>query len=114
MDETDPLAKQTETREDGLDNDLAAHINSKMADLALSSVEKQVKTRVGCSDLFFSNSRSLYQVVLALFFTPRLFTCYFQSFASTDILQRFIPDMLQEKFKQLYTRLLQVRLCCQL
>ena len=52
MDETDPLAKQTETREDGLDNDLAAHINSKMADLALSSVEKQVKTRVGCSDLF--------------------------------------------------------------
>jgi nitrate reductase beta subunit len=52
VDETDPLAKQTETREDGLDNDLAAHINSKMADLALSSVEKQVKTRVGCSDLF--------------------------------------------------------------
>ncbi|CAB4022723.1 Hypothetical predicted protein [Paramuricea clavata] len=41
VDETNPLAKQTETREDGLDNDLAAHINSKMADLALSSVEKQ-------------------------------------------------------------------------
>lgn len=44
MDETDPLAKQTQVREDGLDNDLAAHINAKMADLALSTAEKQVKT----------------------------------------------------------------------
>ena len=41
-----PLAKQTEVREDGLDNDLAAHINSKMADLALSSAEKQVHKTV--------------------------------------------------------------------
>ena len=43
VDETNPLAKLTEIRENGLDNDLAAHINSKMADLALSSAEKQVK-----------------------------------------------------------------------
>ena len=46
VDEMNPLAKQTEVREDGLDNDLAAHINSKMTDLALSSAEKQVHTRL--------------------------------------------------------------------
>ena len=42
MDETDPLAKQKEIRKDGLDSDLAAHINTKMADLALTTAEKQV------------------------------------------------------------------------
>ncbi len=46
VDETNPLAKLTEIRENGLDNDLAAHINSKMADLALSSAEKQVNVEL--------------------------------------------------------------------
>ncbi|XP_028409597.1 sperm-associated antigen 17-like isoform X2 [Dendronephthya gigantea] len=41
VDETDPFAKQKEIREDGLDNDLAAHINTKMANLALTTAEKQ-------------------------------------------------------------------------
>lgn len=42
VDDCNPLDKQTEAREDGLDNDVAAHINSKMADLSFSFTEKQV------------------------------------------------------------------------
>jgi hypothetical protein len=38
------MAKLAEMKEDGLDNDLAAHINSKMAELALSATEKQVRS----------------------------------------------------------------------
>ena len=46
------MAKLTEMKEDGLDNDLAAHINSKMAELALSAAEKQVN----CADVIGINT----------------------------------------------------------
>ena len=68
VDETKPLDKQSELTEDGLDNDLAAHINSKMADLALSTEEKQVLSwqehnLQGCSNDSSNETRRDYILV---------------------------------------------------
>ena len=82
MDETDPLAKQTQVREDGLDNDLAAHINKKMTELALSAAEKQVRTsaqtRLSPPSILTSSSAGN-------FVLPRMFPALLQARLSVPV-----------------------------
>ena len=86
MDETDPLAKQTQIREDGLDNDLAAHINKKMTELALSAAEKQVrtsaKTRLSQPSILTSSS------ACCNFVLPRMFPALLQARLSVPVVIR--------------------------